>query len=143
MARAYTSENSVKSEINKLLNQHKWFWWSSPMNGYGKTGISDKLAYRGGILIAIEAKFGKNKPTTMQKAFLESIRAEGGFGFVVNDTNIGWFKGFLEAFDRSVEAGMKKQMPSDEDGAYMINAIRELSFGGVHVEEPEGEQDVR
>jgi hypothetical protein len=108
------------------------------MNGYGKTGISDKLAYRGGILIAIEAKFGKNKPTTMQKAFLESIRAESGFGFVVNDTNISWFKGFLEAFDRSIEAGMKKQMPSDEDGAYMIDAIRELSFAGVH-EEPEGD----
>lgn len=136
MTKTYTSENSVKSEINKLLNKHNFFWWSTPMNGFGKTGISDKLAYRGGILIAIEAKFGKNKPTTMQKAFLESIRAEGGFGFVVNDTNISWLKGFLEAFDRSIEAGQKKQMPSEEDGAYMINAIRELSFAGVH-EEPE------
>jgi hypothetical protein len=132
--KTYKNENSVKAEINKLLNEHNWFWWSTPMNGFGKTGISDKLAFRGGILIAIEAKFGYNKPTTMQKAFLESIRAESGFGFVVNEKNIGWLKGFLEAFDRSIEAGQKKEMPSEEDGAYMVNAIRELSFGGANHE---------
>ena len=126
--KTYHNENGVKKEINRLLTHHKWFWWSTPMNGFGKSGISDKLAFRGGVLMAIEAKFDKNKPTPMQEAFLGSIRAEEGFGFVVNEKNIDWFKGFLEAFDRAIEASAKQQEPSPDDGAYMINAIRELSF---------------
>lgn len=126
--KTYRNENAVKKEINRLLDKHKWFWWSTPMNGFGKSGISDKLAFRGGILMAIEAKCGDNTATTMQNAFLDSIRAENGFGFVVNDKNIVWFQGFLEAFDRAIELGEKKQMPNEEDGAYMINAIKELSF---------------
>jgi hypothetical protein len=121
-------EKHVKAEVKKLLDTHNWFWWMPPANGFGRVGVSDFNAMRGGVFIAIETKFGKNsKPTALQVAFLNSIRAEDGFAFVVNERNLEWLKAWLEAFDRSVEAASWKKKPTDEDGAMMVNALKELT----------------
>lgn len=132
----YKNEKDVKAQVKKLLNDHGWFWWMPPMNGYGLTGVSDFNALRGGVFLAVETKFRYNKPTMQQKSFLESITAESAFGFVVNETNIHWLKLWFEAFDRSVEAATKNQKPTDEDGALMLEAIRELTTLIVETQKP-------
>jgi hypothetical protein len=123
----YTNEGDVKRHVKKLLDTHNWFWFMPPANGYGRTGIADILAIRGGVFLAIETKFGRNKPTPMQVGFLQSIIAESGFGFVVCEKRIDWLKSWLEAFDRAAEAAAINQRPAPEDGAMMLNAIREMS----------------
>ena len=125
--KVYRNENDVKKEIKILLNNHHWFHWAAAASPFGATGISDRLAFRDGVLMAIEAKFGKNKPTAMQKAFLESISAESGFGFVVSERNLPAFETFLDVFDRSCQGASEGERVADEDGATMLQCLHDLT----------------
>lgn len=127
MRKSHNNEKHVKADIKELLDKHGWFWWMPPANAYGKNGISDFHATKSGVFMAIEAKFGKNKPTELQKAFLESIRAEDGFGFVVDEERIWVLDEFLKSFAASTNAVGHEQRPKPEDGAAMLNAIRILT----------------
>ena len=122
-------ESDTKAEVKKLLDTHKWFWFSPPSGAYGKSGISDRIAFRDGTLMAIETKRGTAppKPTINQVAFLNSIRANRGFAFVVNDARLPYLKAFLEAFDRAGLAAVKREPVAQEDGAMMLNAIKEMT----------------
>lgn len=123
----YTSEKDVKREIKKMLDKAGWFFWMPPANGYGKTGVSDILAIKDGVFVAIEAKYGRNKPSPMQSAFLMSIKAESGFGFVVNDSNIEWLDTWLTAFARAQNAIASGEKIADEDGPLMLDAIHAMT----------------
>ena len=129
MAKAptFNNENDVKKRVNKLLNDRDWFWWSVPMNGFGKTGIADKAAIRDGVFVAIECKFGSNKPTPLQKAYLQSVTSHGGLAFVVNEKNIDRLEEWLDAFDRAKTAIGNKDKVADEDGARMLDCIQALT----------------
>lgn len=127
MSKAHPLERDVKKKIQVLLDKHNFFWWSVPMNGYGKSGISDLQALRAGVFLAIEVKLNATKePTYLQRAFLESIQAEQGFAFCVNGDNLDHFQAWLEAFDRSTGAVSKGGKPTQEDGSIMLNAIAAL-----------------
>lgn len=123
MTKAFPKEADVKQKIKKLLDRHHWFWWMTPANGFGTSGVSDFCAYKHGTFMAIEAKLHPNKPSEMQKAFLRSIRVEKGFAFVVSDNTMDNFEAFLGAFERSVMAASYNEKPAPEDGAMMLNAI--------------------
>lgn len=116
-------EADVKKEVKKLLNKHGWFWWMPPANGFGKAGTSDFHALRAGVFIALETKFGTNKPTALQKAFLHSVKAEKGLAFVVDEGNIEHFRAWLDAFDRAAAAVAKSENVAPEDGSIMLNAL--------------------
>jgi hypothetical protein len=73
-------EKGVKENVKRLLDAFDWFWWMPPANGYGKVGVSDFHAIKDGVFLAIETKFGSNKPTHHQRAFLETINAARGMG---------------------------------------------------------------
>jgi len=119
-------EKGVKENVKRLLDHFDWFWWMPPANGYGKVGISDFHAIKNGVFIAIEAKFGSNKPTHHQKAFLTSIQAADGFGFVVNDKTVEHLYWFLKDFNtESIRAGEEGKI-SNEAGARMVDALRAL-----------------
>lgn len=122
----FHTEADVKKAVKKLLDKHDWFWWMPASNGYGRSGTSDILALRNGVFLAIETKFDKRKPTAMQIGFLNSIRQEDGFAFVVNEHRLDSLAAWLSAFDRSVEATANRKEVAPEDGAMMINAIREM-----------------
>lgn len=121
------NEKDVKAKVKKILDKHDWFWFMPPSNAYGKSGISDFIAVKNGTFLAIETKFGSNKPTALQVAFLNSIRNAHGFGFIVNEKNIDWLDGFLESFEVATIAQSKKEEVSDEHGARMVNGIKELT----------------
>lgn len=121
------SEKDVKREVKKLLDAHGWFWFMPPANGYGKAGISDFLTIRGGVFLALETKFGGNKPTALQTGFLNSVRAEKGFAFVVSEKNLDWLKAFLIHFDNAAGAVASQQQVDEADGGEMLNAIKMLT----------------
>lgn len=123
----YHSEKDVKKQVKKLLDAHRYFWWMPPANGYGRAGIADILALRDGVFLAVETKFGRNKATAMQLGFLNSVQAEGGFAFIVDEKRVEFLKSWLEAFDRSTEAAKQSKPVASEDGAMMLNAMRELT----------------
>ena len=125
--KVYRNENDVKKEIKILLNNHHWFHWAAAASPFGATGISDRLAFRDGVLLCVEAKFGKNKPTAMQKAFLESIAAESGFGFVVNERNLPAFALFMVLFDLSCAAVANGEKVPDNEGATMLQCLHDLT----------------
>lgn len=125
---AYTNEADVKRRVKKLLDQHKWFWWMPPANGFGRTGISDFNALRDGVFIAVETKFGKNKPTPMQIGFLESVQSESGLSFVVNEQNIGAFETWLAHFDNAVKAQAEERDVDPADGAAMLDAMQAMAW---------------
>lgn len=127
MAKVPTKEKDVKKQVKDILNKHDWFWWMPQNMGMGVSGVSDLCALKNGVFMAIETKFGKNEVTPLQRGFLESVKANQSFAFIVNESNVEWLKVFVEAFDRATIAQIKKRTPETEDGAAMLNAIRALS----------------
>ena len=50
---------------------------------FGVPGMSDIIGWSPkGLFLAAEAKIGRDKPSMVQKAFLESVRASGGIAVV-------------------------------------------------------------
>lgn len=121
------NEKDVKRKVKALLTKHGWFWWMPPSNAFGRTGIADFGAVRAGVFMAIETKFGGNKPTAMQLAFLTSVQAESCLAFVVDEARVSVLQRWLEAFDASTEAVAAKREVTPEDGATMVNCIRVLT----------------
>ncbi len=120
-------EKDVKKAVKKILDDHKWFWWMPPANGFGRVGVADFNGLRDGVFIAVETKFGNRKPTPHQVGFLSSVAAENGFAFVVRDTTLDHFKAWMEAFDRSVVAQSHGKEVAPEDGSIMLNAMKVLT----------------
>lgn len=131
MSKMPTKKNEVdtKTEVKVLLNTHGWFWWSPPARAYGKTGIADIHAVKNGVFLAIETKrgTGKPKPTVNQIDFLRAITKADCFAFVVNDNRIDALGAFLMAFEKATAAQIKEQEPEAEDGAMMLDAIKEMT----------------
>lgn len=125
--KVYRSEADVKKEIKRLLTEHGWFWWMPPANAYGKSGISDIHAVRSSMFMVVEAKFDGNKPTALQIGFLNSVRTERHFAFVVDEKTVTFFAQFLVMLDQAVEAQSKNLEVPIEVGSAMINAIKVMT----------------
>jgi hypothetical protein len=120
-------EKGVKSKIKQLLNFHGWFTWMPGANGFGQQGVSDHLALKNGVFLAIEAKFGYNKPKPLQKAFAAQILANDAYAFCVNEKNIDFLAWWLESFEVSVQCQMKELPIPDEHGSRLLNSISVLT----------------
>ncbi|MDQ3023437.1 MAG: hypothetical protein M3R04_03475 [bacterium] len=121
------SEKDVKARIKKILDCYEWYWWCPPANGFGKSGISDFNALWKGTFMAIEAKFGGNKPTSLQIGYLNSVRNEDGMAFVVDEKNIDWLEAWCMNFKRATQAISRGEKVDEFAGASMLNAISELT----------------
>lgn len=123
-------EAGVKDLIKRVLNFHGWYTWMPAANGYGQQGVTDHLALKDGVFIAIEAKFGPGAPTALQKSFAAQIMANGCYAFCVNERNIDHLAMWLESFQFSIEWQMKggdaEQLPI-EHGSRLLNAISALT----------------
>lgn len=122
-----TNEKGVKVLIKRLLDFHGWFHWMPAANGYGVQGVSDHLALKNGVLLAIEAKFGNNKPRPAQKAFAGQVIVNDAFAFCVNEKNIDHLAMWLESFEVATQHEAKRLEVPVEHGARMINAMSVLT----------------
>lgn len=82
------NEGDVKREIKKLLKRHGWWYFMPPANGFGTNGIPDFICLRNGIFLAIEAKFGYNKPSELQRERMQEIRKHGGHAIWINESRL-------------------------------------------------------
>lgn len=121
------NEKDVKAKIKQLLNFHGWFTWMPGSNGFGTQGISDHLAIKNGVFLAVEAKFGYNKPKPMQKAFAAQILANDAFAFCVNEKNIDFLRMWLESFEIATQYQMQEKEVPVEHGSRMLNAVSVLT----------------
>lgn len=81
-------EADVKAEVKKILkNLGIWYFMPVP-TGYGVQGIPDIICCAEGVFIAIETKFGRNKPTKWQEIRLNEIDEAGGFAWVIDEENV-------------------------------------------------------
>jgi Holliday junction resolvase hjc len=120
------NESHVKAATKKLLDKHGWFWWMPPASQYGRSGLSDIMAVKTGMFMAIETKFGSNNPTPLQLGYLESIRAHDHFAFVVRETSLDALGRFLDYLDQSIAIAARGSVPSPEVGGPMLEALREM-----------------
>jgi hypothetical protein len=99
---ASTPEVKVKKQIRKLLEASGAYYAMPIGTGYGNSGVPDFLVCVNGRFVGIEAKAGKNKPTTLQEDNLCRIRSSGGISMVINEDNINeleellWNKTYLK-----------------------------------------------
>ena len=91
------NEEGVKRAVKKLLVQYGWFFWMPPANAFGRSGISDFHALRKGKFLAIETKYGYNKPTALQQQFLRDVTIHDGHVLVVNENNLDALEDFLRS----------------------------------------------
>lgn len=130
-----TKEKDVKTLIKRLLDFHGWFHWMPGANGFSTQGVSDHLAIKDGVFLAVEAKFGTNKPKATQKAFAAQILANSAYAFCVTERNIDHFAMWLESFTIAQEAqkyamenGLNPEAAvPQEHGARLLNAIAVLT----------------
>lgn len=92
MSRSYHTERDVKAHVKTLLTQHGWMWWMPPGSGFGRSNV-DFNALNDGVFLAIETKFGSNKPTALQCKYLQAVLHHRGHALVVTEKT-------LEAFER-------------------------------------------
>jgi Holliday junction resolvase len=125
--RTFESEKDVKAEIRKLLTKYGWYWWMPPGNGFGKSGVSDFNAIHNGVFLAIEAKFGLNKPTKAQVDYLMEISSRQGMAFVVNENLLTDLDIWLTLFDRATVSVQNDKPVSPEDQRDLLNVTRTLT----------------
>ncbi len=101
-------EKDVKREVKKLLDKYSWFHFMPPANTYGSGGISDHLAIKYGIFLAVEAKHGSGAKggmasapmaTPLQRKFQRSVRDAGGYAVVVNERTLHVLEDTLKAIE--------------------------------------------
>jgi hypothetical protein len=83
-----TPEAKVKKKVVNVLKNYGAYYFYPVTGGFGRSGIPDVVACYFGQFIAIECKAGSNKPTALQEAEMEKIKAVEGIAFVVNEDNI-------------------------------------------------------
>lgn len=125
--RTFVTEKDVKNEVKKLLNKHDWFWWMPAANGYGNAGIADFCALKNGVFLAIETKFGSRKPNPAQRAYLESIAAEHGFGFVVNEKLVSDLDVWLTLFARATSNVQRSEPVPVQDQQDLLAAAHAMT----------------
>lgn len=121
-----TNEKGVKQKIKQLLDHAGWFHWMPAANGFGAQGVPDHLALKDGVFLAVEAKFGSNKPKPLQKSFAAQIIANDGFAFCVNEKNIDHLAWWLESFAIAAKCQQEGLEVPSEHGARMLNAMNAM-----------------
>lgn len=116
MSKKIRNEAGVKDAIKKVLDAWGAWYYMPVQTGYGQHGIPDIIACYRGFFIAIEAKFGNNKPSAWQERQLAGIKKSEGVAMVVNEKN-------LEAVPRvlgEVEAQYEIFLVFGEDTEYEL-----------------------
>ena len=89
------NEADVKKHVKRLLKQYG-VWYCMPSGtGFGTQGVPDFICCASGLFLAIETKFGKNKPTALQVLQIDEIEKAQGNTFVANEKNLHQLENLL------------------------------------------------
>ena len=82
-----TPENVVKKRIKEIFKKYGVFYWMTG-SSFVRSGISDFIVVIGGRILVVEAKATPaEKPTPLQKKFIQDILRAGGVGLVIHMGN--------------------------------------------------------
>ena len=90
------NESDVKKRVKQILKELGAWWYMPVPTGYGVQGIPDFIVCYKGLFIAIETKYGKNKPTKWQEIRLREIEEHGGVALVVSEVNVESLSSLLQ-----------------------------------------------
>lgn len=93
-----TPEAKVKAKLYSILKAWGVYYFSPQTGGYGRSGVPDIICCYKGRFLSIECKAGKNKPTALQEAEMNKIRAAKGVAIVINEDNIDLLEQILKEF---------------------------------------------
>lgn len=92
---ADTPEAKVKKHVVLQLKILGAYYFYPVTGGYGASGVPDIVGCYKGKFFAIECKAGKNKPTPLQQKNIDTIAAQGGAVWVVNEDNMAGVTSWL------------------------------------------------
>ena len=81
-------EAAVQRLVRRVLNKAGVFEFVPPAGAYSVAGISDILAVKNGLFIAIECKYKYNKPSENQLVFGRNVQKAGGYFCIINERNV-------------------------------------------------------
>ena len=81
---AKQTEARLVESIRKRLKADGWYTWKNHGGPMSQAGLPDIMAVRGGRLLVIEAKVGRNQPTRLQALTLESLATHGAITVVAH-----------------------------------------------------------
>lgn len=126
------NEADVKKEVKKILKRLGASWFMPAANGFGKAGVSDIIVNYRGRFIAIETKFGKNKPTNNQMTYGIEQHEQGGMFMVISEKNLHWIEPEIRAFYLSWKPPHPELRYSDETpGGIYKDALENWREPGV------------
>lgn len=85
---AMTPEGKVKEVVKKFLKEKGIYYIMPATGGYGSSGAPDIVVCHKGKFYGLEVKSGENKPTALQMDNLNRIEKNGGYAFVINESNV-------------------------------------------------------
>ena len=85
---AMTPEGKVKEVVKKFLKEKGIYYIMPATGGYGSSGAPDIVVCHKGKFYGLEVKSGANKPTALQMDNLNRIEKNGGYAFVINESNV-------------------------------------------------------
>lgn len=91
-----TPEAKVKKKVKDVLTKLGAYYAMPATGGYGNSGAPDFVVCYKGTFIGIECKANGNKPTALQMHNLVLIRKAGGYGLVIDETNVNELTQTLE-----------------------------------------------
>ena len=93
------NEADVKKVVKEILTRRGAYFFMPVQTGYGRLGIPDFAVCYQGYYIAIETKFGGNKPTAHQFKELDLVQVAGGRALVINEKNLSMLEMCLDFLD--------------------------------------------
>jgi len=88
---AMTPEGKVKDVVKKYLKEKGIYYIMPATGGYGSSGAPDIVVCHKGKFYGLEVKSGENKPTALQMDNLNRIEKNGGYAFVINESNVNQY----------------------------------------------------
>jgi hypothetical protein len=83
-----TPEAKVKKRAVAQLFKLGAYYFYPVTGGWGKSGVPDIIGCYEGLFLGLECKAGKGKPTKLQELNLRQINEAGGYGIIVDETNV-------------------------------------------------------
>jgi hypothetical protein len=83
-----TPEAKVKKRAAAQLKKLGAYYFYPVTGGWGKSGVPDIIGCYEGLFLGLECKAGKGKPTKLQELNLRQINEAGGYGIIVDETNV-------------------------------------------------------
>lgn len=96
------SESAVKRRVKQILANSGAYAFMPVQTGYGNKTLDLLCCYKG-YFIAIECKYGKNKPTPYQMRTIQEIIGSQGVVLVINEHNIDDLVDLLKRLNNHVK----------------------------------------